>query len=347
MAGKSPRDHPHTFVRDRFLKLNPHICHASGSWFRFKGATWNALEDYELHRCVQKIIDRDRSLKIQRTAGTLRSIVELIRVEVAIPDSRLDGQPDLLTFTDCTLEISTRQRREHSPKDYLTSTLPFAYNPAARSDVWEFFLDKVIPGDCHLFLQEFAGYCLTTDMAHETTVWLCGPQGCGKSTFVEGLRAALGARVTSFSIHNLEDRFGLSHLQGKTLAISTETPSSIKQAQLLNQLISGEGVIVDRKYQDPFELFNRAKFLWAMNNLPKAKDIEGLDRRVVIINLPPLPETERDEGIKRQILQSGQAILNWMLEGYDRLQARGRFERPVESGHVLRLASQNAEIIVD
>ena len=45
------------------------------------------------------------------------------------------------------------------------------------------------------FLQEFAGYCLTTDTAHEIAVWLHGPPGSGESTFIEGLKGMLGPRA--------------------------------------------------------------------------------------------------------------------------------------------------------
>lgn len=344
MAGKSPRDRPHTFVRDKFCQLYPATAYASGTWLKFNGCIWESLPDFQVSQQAQAIIDKDKTLKLRATSYELKSIIELIKVKCSIPDKALDNEPNLITFADCTIEINTRARRDHNPKDYLTSHLPFAYDPQVRSDVWEYFLDKVIPGDCRDFLQEFAGYCLTTDMSHELSVWLYGPQGCGKSTFIEGIQSAMGQRVTFFNIHNLEDRFGLSHLQGKTLAISTETPSTIRQVQLLNHLISGEGLKVQRKYQDPYDLFNHAKFLWAMNRLPKAEDYQGLDRRAVIIQMPPLLDV-KDENVKRQIKLAGQAIINWMLDGYDRLQARGRFEVPSNSGSIIRLASLDGRTV--
>lgn len=343
MAGKSPRDRPHTFVRDKFLKSNPHVVYATGVWFRFNGAIWELVPDHVIPQQVQDIIDEDRALKLRGTSYELKSILDLIKVRCAIADGALDADPNLITFADCTLQIDTRTTRPHSPKDLLTSALPFNYDPKARSDVWERFLDKRVPNDCRDFLQEFAGYCLTTDVSFEIAVWLWGPQGCGKSTFIEGIRNAMGQRVTFFSVHNLDDRFGLAHLQGRTLAVSTETPTSLRQIQLLSHLISGEGLKVQRKYQDAHDLFNRAKFLWAMNRQPKLDDPEGLDRRVTVVKFPPLPESERDENIKRQIQLSGQAIINWQLEGLERLYQRGRFERPVNSAHVIRLADNASD----
>lgn len=341
MAGKSPRSRPHTFVRDTYCRQHQRTEYSSGQWLRFNGRFWELVQEFEVERELQGIIDADTKLQVQATAPTLRSILKLTRVKLSQPDNAFDSKPDLVSLADCTLEISTRQKRPHNYKDRLTYMFPFPYDPTARSDAWEFYLDRTIPDDCRWFLQEFSGYCMTTDTSHERAVWLYGPSGCGKSTFLDGLRAALGNCVTTFSIGNLDSRFGLPHLKGKTLAISSEQPASIKQAQLLNQLISGEGVMVERKYADPYEEFNHAKFLWAMNELPKipAGGV-GLERRVTVIKFDPIEESRRDESIKRQVKLSGQAIFNWALDGLDRLRARGHFDLPKESAAVIRLAAE-------
>lgn len=347
MAGKSPRSRPHVFVRDTLLRQHRQTVFTSGQWFRFNGKLWENIPEFVIRQEAQAIIDNDKKLAITATAPTLDSITELIRTACSKTDGIMDKESDLVTLGDCTLEISTRQRKPHDWKHYLTSAFPFSYDPSVRSDVWEMYLDEVVPSDCLSFLQEFAGYSLTTDTIKETAVWLYGPSGCGKSTFLDGLRAAFGNRVTTFSIANLEARFGLSHLNGKTLAIAAEQPATMKQVQILNQLISGEGIMVDHKYHDPFEMFCRAKFLWAMNELPDIpKSGVGLTRRVVIIKFPPMDENKRNENIKRQIKLSGQAIFNWALDGLERLQARGHFIRPAESAHVLKLAVKDHEIDV-
>lgn len=330
-------------MRDKYWeKHRDRIAYSSGVWYAFNDRWWIQKPEFEVQQELQSIIDNDRKLSITASAPTLNSITNLLRIRCSKPDGQFDSKPDLINFQDCTLEISTRQRRPFDKSDYLSSAFPFKYDPDARSDVWEMFLDKVIPNDCRMFLQEFAGYCLTTDTLHETAVWFIGPAGCGKSTFIEGIRAALGEQVTTFSIGNLESRFGVSHLRGKTLAISAEQPATLRQAQMLNQLISGEGIMVDQKYQDPFELFNHAKFLWAMNEQPKIlANQTGLTRRVVVIKFEPLAESERDDAVKRQIIRSGPAIFNWMLEGLDRLNARGHFDKPKESASVLKLVADS------
>jgi putative DNA primase/helicase len=181
------------------------------------------------------------------------------------------------------------------------------------------------------FLQEFAGYALTTEMRHELAVWLYGPPGSGKSTFLAGLQAMLGHRAGILGLAGLEkSRFTLADLPGKTLVVASEQPSSyLASTNTLNAIISGEPLQVERKYRDPFIIIPRAKVCWAMNELPRVADANsGLFRRVKVVGFPELPENQRDPKIKEAIELEGAGILNWALEGLHRLNERGYFEIP-------------------
>jgi putative DNA primase/helicase len=66
-----------------------------------------------------------------------------------------------------------------------------------------------------------------------------------------------------------------------------------------------------------------------MNEVPRLKSAnDGLFRRVKVIALDPIPEEERDPEIKQKIRKEGAGILNWALEGLERLRERGHFEMP-------------------
>ena len=181
------------------------------------------------------------------------------------------------------------------------------------------------------FLQEFAGYCLTTDTQHELALWLVGKYGSGKSTLIEGIQTMLGKRVVTLGLANIEQsRFSLGNLAGKTLAVATEQPAIYMQAtHILNAIISGEILEVERKFRDPVNMRPYAKVIWAMNDMPRVPDAaNGLFRRVKVIKFPPIPEKDRDPRIKEAIKTEGAGILNWALEGLRRLRARGCFEIP-------------------
>jgi phage/plasmid-associated DNA primase len=63
------------------------------------------------------------------------------------------------------------------------------------------------------FSQEFSGYALTTDVSHEIALWLCGPPGGGRSTFITGLEAMLGEKVGTLGLGEIErSRFALADI---------------------------------------------------------------------------------------------------------------------------------------
>jgi putative DNA primase/helicase len=120
--------------------------------------------------------------------------------------------------------------------------------------------------DIHLsrggaLLGEFAGYCLTVDTSHELAVWLYGPPGGGKSTFIEGFKAMLGKYAGLLGLADIQrSRFALADLPGKTLVVAAEQPSDyISSSHILNAIISGEEILVERKFRDAFTVTPRAK----------------------------------------------------------------------------------------
>ena len=103
----------------------------------------------------------------------------------------------------------------------------------------------------------------------------------------------------------------------------------MQATHILNAIISGEIMEVERKFRDPVNMRPYAKVIWAMNDMPRVPDAaNGLFRRVKVIKFPPIPEKDRDPRIKEAIKTEGAGILNWALEGLQRLRARGRFEIP-------------------
>src|SRR5215218_4055455 len=54
----------------------------------------------------------------------------------------------------------------------------------------------------------------------------------------------------------------------------------------------------------------------------------GIFRRVKVVEFPTMPEEDRDPEIKNLIAGEGPGILNWALEGLERLRKRGHFDIP-------------------
>jgi putative DNA primase/helicase len=328
-AGK-PSPPTHDELRDRWIEGNPHHAHGLGEWRRYEDGIWPTVSETSVKAEISNVIETAKPEGIKPTASILASVTELTRIKVFVPDERWNADSGILVCKNGALHISTGELARHQPGHYATSAVPYKYDPGARPAIWNYFLRNTVPAAAN-FLQEFAGYALTTEMTHELAVWLFGPPGSGKSTFIAGLAAMLGHRAGILGLADLErSRFTLADLPGKTLVVASEQPSSyLASTNTLNAIISGEPIQVERKYRDPFTVMPRAKVCWAMNELPRVADANsGLFRRVKVVAFPALAEDERDPKIKHAIEHEGAGILNWALEGLWRLKDRGHFEVP-------------------
>jgi len=216
--------------------------------------------------------------------------------------------------------------------------LSYAYDPAAVAPNWLFLLER-FERETVEFLQEFAGYALTPDTKHELALWLKGQPGGGKSTVLAGFQAMLGPKAGLLGLADIErNRFALASLPGKTLVVSTEQPGDfLSSTHVVNAIISGEPVMVDRKFKEAIAIEPRAKIAWAMNDYPRVGSAtDGIFRRVKVVDVPVIPEDERRPELKIAIQQEAAGILNWAIAGLRRLQLRGRFVIP----EAMKIATQ-------
>ena len=336
----------HDELRDRYIDEDEDCSYGLGEWRRYRDGIWSPVPELTIKRSICEKIEAAKPEGIKPTNSLLSSVTELTRVKVAIPDDEWDADPDILVCKNGALRISTRELRAHRREHYATSAVPYSYNPKAVPVVWNYFLSHTTPAAA-AFLQEFAGYALTTDMSHELALWLFGPPGSGKSTFLAGIQAMLGHRAGLLGLAEIErNRFALADLPGKTLVAASEQPSSyLASTNVLNAIISGEALQVERKYRDPVTVLPRCKIAWAMNELPRVADANsGLFRRVKVVKFPNLATDERDPKIKSDIEGEGAGILNWALDGLERLQKRGYFEVPADVEEATAQFKENNDV---
>lgn len=317
-------------LRDRWIVAHPHTAVGLGKHRRYKDGWWPILHKQEVRREIVRVIERSKAEGTRSGSARLDSVAALADVDIFIPDDQWNTKPNILVMPNGTLNISTRTLREHSPDDYATERLTYCYDPKAKAPSWEYYLGSSLP-EVRGFVQEFAGYTLTTETQHEIALWFLGERGTGKSTGIQGFQTMLGPKIGYIGLADIEkSRFALVNLPGKHLCIATEQPALYMQASsILNAIISGEPVTVEKKFEDAYTFIPYTKILWSMNSLPRVADTnDGVFRRVKVIRFPPLAESARDPGLKAAITQEGAGILNWALDGLARLRRRGHFIVP-------------------
>lgn len=320
---------PHDELRDRWLETYPGMAWSGGDWWCYGSGYWFRVAPEVVEQQIIDVLEGCCDEGVKVTSNLVGSVLRLARAKAFVDPDVWDANPDTLVLKNGTLEMSPRTLREHRPGDYATSSLPYDYDPEAVAWTFQEVICNAIPHAVGL-LQEFAGYALTIDTDHEIALWFKGPRGSGKSTIIEGLTAMLGQRHGILGLAEISNStFALDKIPGKTLLVSTEQPASyLKSTHVIDALISGERIRIERKYRNAEEIRPVAKVLWAMNDLPRVSSTTaGIFRRVKIVNFPHL-ETVPDPEVKMRIKQEGAGILNWALDGLARLAERGKFEFP-------------------
>jgi P4 family phage/plasmid primase-like protien len=304
------------------VRYSPH------GWLRYENGWWRIVDEGLVTQDMLKLMDRTPG---KVSANRLKSVSTLARYHSYVKGEAWDANKDIIVCTNGTLDLNTFQLRDHRPEDRALGGLPFDYDPEAKAEAWnEFIGARLQPGEWE-FLQEFVGYSLTTDCSHELAVWLVGEGGTGKSTFVEGVQAIAGNRAAGLSLTDLErSPFALENFVGKTLLTATEQPGTfIRYVDLLNKIISGEEIQINRKNKPILDVRSTAKILWAMNRTPQIREEgSGFFRRIHPITFHPF-EGKKNPGIKERIVRlEGPGILAWAVEGLKRLRERDAFEVP-------------------
>jgi putative DNA primase/helicase len=149
------------------------------------------------------------------------------------------------------------------------------------------------------------------------------------------MRRLLGERhVSGPTLANISEQFGLSILVGKSVAIiadariSGRTDTAVLTERLLS--ISGEDTLsIPRKFLPDWNGKLTTRFLLMTNELPRIEDASGaLASRFLVLTLHESFYGREDHGLFERFLPELPGILNWALEGWDRLYARGRFVQP-------------------
>jgi len=270
---------------------------------------------------------------------------------------RFDRKP-IVACSNGSLELSDEVFMEWDHEHYTTRRLVIAYDENARCPEWEAMLTRMLESPTRSkketaavarFLQQWVGINFVGPAAKAKNrnlrkgIILDGPSHSGKSTFANVMRELYGkARVVSPSIDDLSSQFGKTSLLNAQAIITDEGAgiNSKGDAKVLKAIVTGEPMMVDRKFQtsiNDFE-FNGA-VLFTTNTLPEiADETDAIYNRLLVVRMERV-FTEADA-----IRDFGQAdpmkhladhnefpgILNWALDGFGQAWDQNKFDMPAE-----------------
>jgi putative DNA primase/helicase len=344
-------------VEHRFTSGSTMVLRAwRGGFYAWDGRCWPERDEVEVRAETYRFLEHATYLKASGPAdwepnrNKVANVHEALRAvthlsETIQPPAWIDHDGpdprDLLVVENGILHVPTRELAAHDPRLFASHAVPFPYDPeAAVPTRWLDFLRELWEDDDESIasLQEVFGYALSGDTSLQKIFMLVGPTRAGKGVISNVLSALLGRHnVGAPTLAGIVTNFGLQDLIGKSLAVIADARlgADANVAALAERMlsISGEDAItIDRKYRNPWTGRLGVRFLLMTNELPRLTDTStALAKRFVVLVLQKTFYDKEDPALLSKLLPELPGILNWSLDGLDRLRGQGYFTRPAAS----------------
>lgn len=283
--------------------------------------------------CREKFDTRSLEFKFRDSAnlrGVLTRARGLLEVEAGFFET------DLTEFVPCRngmLRVEDRELLAFDPKFRRRNKLGVDFNSRAECPM---FLNNLLrpalaEADIEL-LQRWCGLALIGVNLAQRFVILTGTAGGGKGTLIRVVNGIIGAgNVGTLRPELLGERFELGRLLGKSLlygADVTENFLNCRGASVLKALTGGDPVTLEFKGSNERpEIVCRFNAIVTCNSrltVHLEGDAEAWRRRLVVIEyVKPKPGNVIADLSERIIHEEGPGVLNWMLEGLDKIRGDG------------------------
>lgn len=287
----------------------------------------------------------------------LRKIVEFICDKSIIePEKFFSEQEWKLCVGNGVLDLKSHilTKFEDIPRnEYHHIKLNWEYNPKQKCPKFIKYLKSIMSDDNIITLQEFIGFCLVKGYPRESFLILTGGGKNGKSTLLKILRKFFGeSNVAGLSISAFsnvkEDSFIFSGLRNKLVSMAGDNGTTPLSGEGIKRLTGEDVIFVNRKFREPLNIVNKAKFITSYNEIPIILDqSDGFWRRFLFIDFKNKFHTSTEYELLKEktiydkiadndfindILNDNsefEGMLNWALEGLDRIERQNGF---TESG---------------
>ena len=286
-----------------------------------------------------KIIKKESQLILQNKFSPHN--VNLITGQVAA-QTYLDGKrtdfentsADLICIKNGILNLLTKEVSPHNPDKIFLNKIPVNYNPVADCPKIKEFILNIFNEEDIPTIQEFIGYILYRKYSFKKALILLGERNSGKTTFIQLLNTFVGKENHStLSLQEISyDDFTTKNLYGKFLNSYDDLSFVGIKSTGRFKAATGNGTISGKvKYGDIINFNNYAKLVFACNKIPQSKEEDlAYYLRWIVIDCPNSfsddnPKTDKQLISKIATTMEMSGLLNWALEGFERLMANQKF----------------------
>jgi putative DNA primase/helicase len=308
------------------------MLHFAGDYYMYLHNVWKICTNNELQRILRFHFLKFEPKWTPKIAGAYMSVLPLDcwRAKEIKPSTYY------INLKNGLLNINTLEMEPHNVKVFTTNQLPIEYNKEATCKRFKKYLRTTFGNDRELIdlVQEIIGYCLSYSVKAQKMFIFKGSGSNGKSSLINIITALAGGKenVSGVSLKNFDSRFALSNVWNKTLNISAENESDAHLGtENLQKIVVGDNIDVEIKYKNAFSHTPITKLLFALHNIPPAKEQSfGWERRLIIIpfNKRFVPEPDQNNeneeklipGYEEKIIEEElNGVFLFAIEGLKRL----------------------------
>ena len=357
-------------AREFMADCRPNLIYTNGSWLDFRHNCYAEVEDEQvradLWSFLEDTIDAEFRQPVRPTPSLVTSVADALKGmcfrerQAFTPPVWFKPQhgdlpaSEIVACHNGLLHIPTQKLVPLTSRFFTRNGLPFDFMPPDEigpPEEWLRFLNDIWADspESVAALQEILGYLLTNDTSQQKIFMIVGPPRSGKGTIGRVLTSLLGKEnCASPSLKALGKDFGMESLVGKQLMlvsdmrVSRNSDSGEITGNILR--ISGEDDInISRKFKTDWVGKLTARIV-LLSNVPLIMpDMSGaLINRIIPLVLKKSYLGQEDPKLTDRLIKELPAILNWAIEGWRRLNERGRFELTADGAEINRHSSSHA-----
>lgn len=294
----------------------------AGFWYRYSGMHWETVHASVIDEVVtHALIEGSCPLGFKGTY--MVSVMNILKKSNLLPLPTVP--PHVIAFENGLLDPHTSTLTPATPANAATWVIPHQYQPGGNCPVFMAWLEKATSGnqDKQLMLQAFLAAALTGRADLQRFVFMLGPGGSGKSTFIRLLVLILGSdNCITTDLKNLEqNRFETARVYGKRLTVVTDTDKYGGAVNNLKAMTGQDPLRNEQKHKQQGGSFIYTGMVLMAGNEPlQATDYTSgfIRRQLVIVFDRVITSTEKREFIKNggeeQLAREIPAIINWALQ---------------------------------
>jgi len=325
-------------IFDGYLFDGTNLIRCNKIFYEYGGRSWKIVSDDVIKSQIQRFYAHFKPADTL-VRGVLNSLSDLCNVTKVENGIWLDtGKPtgSVVCFTNGLVDLSDNRAvvSNHSPNFFCFNELTYDYEPDAVCPQWKQFLEEVFDHDTDLIeqLQEWFGYCMTSDNSMEKFALFIGKSRAGKGVITSMLRSVVGMDNTAApSLSKLTNDSAMFNMSTKSVAFIPDAHSvhPSKRDDVLSNFkaVTGNDPLEYHVMYKGTETTNfRTRFVLSTNNMPEFIDASGaLVNRMIVFPFRVSFVGREDFTLKDKLLLEVGGIAQWGLEGLRKLRIKGRF----------------------